>query len=84
MLFVSEICVDYGSVKMFQICLDFCIVYGVGVCVIIRGVLCVVVCRLFFRSGCCDVVGVGVSYVMRVVRGVPLWVLCVFRPVYVV
>ena len=41
---------------MFHVCLDFGVVYGVGVCVNVCGVVCVVVCCLFLTSGCCDVV----------------------------
>ena len=63
--------------------------YGVGVCVNVCGVVCVVVCCCVLRLGvaCCVVVGVwGVViyvlfllFVMRVVGGVPLWVmLCVY------
>ena len=41
---VVEICVDYGGVNVFHVCLDFCIDYGAGVCVNICDVVCVVVC----------------------------------------
>ena len=37
---------------MFEVRFDFCVVYGVGVCVNVCGVVCVVVCCLL----CCDVV----------------------------
>ena len=62
---------------MFNVCLNFGVVYRVGVCVN------VCVCCLFLTSGCCllccDVVGmwgvvIFVLSVMRVVGGVPLWV----------
>ena len=32
---------------MFHVCIYFGVVYGVGVCVNVRGVVCVVVCCLF-------------------------------------
>ena len=38
---------------MCHVCLNFGVVYGVGVCVNVCGVVCVVVCGLFFTSGCC-------------------------------
>ena len=48
----------YGGVNVFHVCLNFGMVYGVGVCVNVCGV----VCCLFRTSGCCllccDVVGV--------------------------
>ena len=37
---------------MFHSCLNFGIIYGVGVCVNVCGVVCVV-CSLFLTSGCC-------------------------------
>ena len=49
MLSVVEVCATYGGVHVFYVCLNFGVVYGVGVCVNV----CVVVCRLFFTSGCC-------------------------------
>ena len=69
---------------MFYVCLNFGVVYGVGVCVNVC-----VVCCLFLTSGVLFVVGVwcGVIFVlsvMRVVGGVLLWVVCVFRHVDVV
>ena len=77
---------------MFHVCLNFGVVYGVGVCVNMCGVVCVVVYCLFLTYVCCllccDVVGmcvvIFVLSVMRVVGGVSLWVECVFRRVYVV
>ena len=85
-LSVVEVCVDYSGVNVFQVCLDCYVVYGIGICVNVCGVVCVVVCCLFLTSGCCDVVGVwgGVIFVlsvMRVVGGVPLWISCVFSRV---
>ena len=53
MLSGVEVCVDCGGVNVFHVCLDFGIVYGVGVCVNVCGVVCVVVCCLFLTSGCC-------------------------------
>ena len=52
-LSVLEVCVDYGGVNVFHDCLKFGIVYGVGVCVNVCGVVCVVVGCLFLTSGCC-------------------------------
>ena len=51
-LSVVEVCVIYGGVSVFHVCLDFCVVYGVC------GNGCVVVCVLFLRLGvvCFDVV----------------------------
>ena len=51
-LSVGELCLDYGGENVFQVCLDFCVVYGVGVCVKICVVVCVVVCCLFLTSMC--------------------------------
>ena len=57
---------------MFHVCLNVCVVYGIGACV--NG--CGVVCCLFLMSGCCllcfDVVGewgvvIFISFVMHVV-----------------
>ena len=53
MLWVVEVCVDYGGVNVFHVRLNFGVVYSVGVCVNVCGVVCVVVCRLFLTSGCC-------------------------------
>ena len=88
-LSVVEVCADYGGVNVFHVCLNFGVVYGVGVCVNVCCVVCVVICYLFLTSGCCSVVGVWgvvifVLSVMRVVGCVPLWVESVFRRVYVV
>ena len=38
-LSVVEVYADYGGVNVFYVCLNFAVVYGVGVC----GVVCVVV-----------------------------------------
>ena len=46
-LSVVEVCADYGGVNVFQVCLNFGVVYGVCVNV------CVVVCCLLLTSGCC-------------------------------
>ena len=32
-LSVVEVCAGYGGVNMFHVCLNFSVVYGVGVCV---------------------------------------------------
>ena len=42
-----------GGVNVFHVCLNFSVVYGVGVCVNVCGVVCIVVCCLFLTSGCC-------------------------------
>ena len=52
-LSVVEVCVDHGDVNVFHVCLNFVVVYGVGVCVNVCGVVCVVVCCLFLTYGCC-------------------------------
>ena len=54
-MFVTLLCCQllrYG-VNMFQVCLNFGVIYGVGVCVNVWDVVCVVVCCLFLTSGCC-------------------------------
>ena len=33
---------DYGGVYVFHVCFNLCVVYGVGICVDICGVVCVV------------------------------------------
>ena len=38
---------------MFHVCLNVGVIYGVGVCVNVCGVVCVVVSCLFHMSGCC-------------------------------
>ena len=48
-LSVVEVCVDYGGVNVFHVCLNF----GVGVCVKVSGVVCLVVYCLFLTSWCC-------------------------------
>ena len=52
-LSVVEVCADHGGVNVFHVCLNFGVVYSVGVCVNVCGVVCVVVCCLFLSSGCC-------------------------------
>ena len=42
-LSVVEVCADYVGVNVFHVCLNFGVVYGVGVCVNVC-----VVCYLFF------------------------------------
>ena len=84
-LWVVEVCVDYDGVNVFHVCLDFCVVYDVWVCVNVYGVVCVV-CFLRLCVVCCSVVGVWgivmfILSVMYVVGGVSLWVACVFRRV---
>ena len=53
MLSVVEECADYGGVNVFHVCLNFGVVYGVGVFVNVCGVVCAVVWCLFLTSGCC-------------------------------
>ena len=55
-LSVVEVCVEYGGVNVFYVCLDFCVVYAVGDCVNVCGVVYVVVCFLRLGVVCCDVV----------------------------
>ena len=91
MVFVTLLCcrllsyvADYGGVNVFHVCLNFGIVYDVGVCVKVCGVVCVVVCCLFLTSRCCllccDVEGVWgvVIFVLSVMRvvGINLCVVC--------
>ena len=49
-LSVVEVCADYGGVNVFHVCLNVGVVYGVGVCAKVCGV---VVWCLFLASGCC-------------------------------
>ena len=42
----------YVGVNVFHVCLNFGVVYGVGICIKVCGVVCVVCC-LFLTSGCC-------------------------------
>ena len=59
MVFVTLLCCRLlrymltGGVNVFYVCLNFGVVYGVGVRVNVCGVVCVVVCCLFLTSGCC-------------------------------
>ena len=41
--------------NVFHVCLDFGVIYGVGVCVNVCGVICVVVCFLHLGAVCCVV-----------------------------
>ena len=59
---------DFVVLSVVEVCVD----YGVGVCVNVCGVVCVVVWFLRLRVICCVVVGC-----------VPLCVVCVFRRVFV-
>ena len=47
-LSVIVVCADYGGVNVFHVCLNFGVIYGVGVCVNVCGVVCVV---CFLRLG---------------------------------
>ena len=51
-LSVVDECVGYGGVNVFYVCLNFGVVYDVGVCVIVCGVGCVV-CFLRLNVVCC-------------------------------
>ena len=59
MFSVVEIYVDYGGVYVFHVCFYLCVIYGVGVCVDVCGVVYIVEC-VFFVYGCrllsCDLV----------------------------
>ena len=52
-LSVVEVCVNYVGVNVFHVCLNFGVVYGVGVCVIVCGVVRVVVWCLFLTCESC-------------------------------
>ena len=39
-LSVVDVCVDYVGVNVFQVCFNFGVVYGVGVCFLRLGVIC--------------------------------------------
>ena len=43
--------VDYGDVYVF--CFDLFVVYGVGICIDVCDVVCVIECCLLLKSGCC-------------------------------
>ena len=51
-LSVVEVCAAYGGVNAFHVCLNFGVVYGVGVSVKVCGV-CSLCCCMFLTSGCC-------------------------------
>ena len=38
-LSVDEVCVDYDGANVFHVCLNCCVIYSVGVCLNICGVL---------------------------------------------
>ena len=48
-----EVCVYYSGVSVFHVHFDLCVVYGIGICVDVCGVVCVVECCLFLESGSC-------------------------------
>ena len=48
-----ELFVDYGGVYMCFLFCFLCVVYGVGICVDVCGVVCVDGSWLFHKSGCC-------------------------------
>ena len=52
-LSVAEVYPDYGGVNVLHVCLNFGVLYGVGGCVNVWGVVCDIVCCLFLTSGCC-------------------------------
>ena len=52
---VVEICVDFGDVYVFHVCFYLGVVYGVGICVDVCGIICVVECVCFLNldvAGC--------------------------------
>ena len=53
MVFVTVVfsVVDHGGVYVFHVCFYLCVVYGVGVCVNVCGVVCVSECCLFLVCG---------------------------------
>ena len=57
MVFVTLLCcrlLRYVlTMVVFHVCLNFGVVYVVGVCVNVCSVVCIVVCCLFLTSGCC-------------------------------
>ena len=53
-LSVVEVCADYVGVDVLHVCLDFGVVYGVGVYVNVCGVVCVLVCCLFLTYVVCE------------------------------
>ena len=53
MISAVHVCVNNGGVYLFLVCFDLCVVNGVGICIDISGVVCVVECCLFLESGCC-------------------------------
>ena len=62
---VVEVCADYGGVNVFHVCLNFGVVYGVGDCVNVCDVVCIVLCYLFLTSECfCCVVMLWVCWVL--------------------
>ena len=52
MLSIVEVCVDYGGVNVFHVCLDFVSSMVLGF-VSMSVVVCAVVCCLSLASGCC-------------------------------
>ena len=65
-LSIVEVCADYGGVNFFHVSLNFGVVYSVGV---LCQCLWCSLCCMFLMSGC---------YNFFFVRGVPLWLVCVF------
>ena len=47
MLSVVVVCADYGGMNVFHVCLNICVVYGVG------GLCQCMWCSLILTSGCC-------------------------------
>ena len=39
---IVEVCVDYGGVYVFYVCVGLCVSYGVWICVNVCGIVCVV------------------------------------------
>ena len=42
-----------GGVYVFHVCFDLRVVYGIGICIDVCDVVCVVERCLFLESGCC-------------------------------
>ena len=67
---------DFVVFSVVELCVDYGVVYVVGVCANVCGVVCVVRFLRLSVVGVWDVV-IFIVFVMRIVGGVPLWVACV-------
>ena len=54
-LSVVEACADYNGMNVFYVCLNFGVVYGVGVCVNVCGIVYLFVSYVWVLLLCCDV-----------------------------